>query len=354
MVISIFFFLLVSTLHTPSAQQTNSNISLGSSLTPTGTHSSWLSRSGLYAFGFYKEADGYAVGIFLAGFPEKTMVWTALRDNPQRVVPSNTTLLLSSDGRLLLRPTQGQDMYIANLDQPASSASMLDSGNFVLYNSDQQIIWQSFEHPTNTLLPGQRLSNGAELVSSASETDHSKGIFRLAMQGDGNLVQYADDNPRTTSMAYWASGTNGVGNNVTLNLDDGGYLYLLNSSSVLINLTTGGYPKKGMMYLMRIDVDGIFRLYAHSSDQKGNWSVLWESSTDKCDPKGLCGLNGFCTMMDREPLCRCIPGFDFVDPGKWSLGCERYFTAPSCKDKEANVMMPLPSTWEDHSYKVLS
>ncbi|XP_059629461.1 G-type lectin S-receptor-like serine/threonine-protein kinase LECRK3 [Cornus florida] len=363
MVIAIFFFLLLSTLHTPSAQQTHSNISLGSSLTPTSTKSSsWLSRSGLYAFGFYKEADGYAVGIFLAGgFPEKmssTVVWTANRDDPRRVVPSNTTLLFSGDGQLLLRPTQGQDMYIATLDQPASNASMLDSGNFVLYNSDQQIIWQSFEHPTDTLLPSQRLSNGAELFSSASDTDHSKGIFRLAMQTDGHLVQYPVDTPNTFPYSYWGSGTMGAGSNVTLNLDDDGYLYLLNSSSVLKNLTTGGYPKKGMMYLMRIDVDGIFRLYSHSLDQKGNWSVPWESSKDKCDPKGLCGLNGFCTTMDEVADCRCLPGFDFVDPGKWSSGCERNFTAPSCKDNEANVeyeMTPLRSTsWEHNSYSVFS
>ncbi|XP_059640245.1 G-type lectin S-receptor-like serine/threonine-protein kinase LECRK3 [Cornus florida] len=358
MVIAIFFFLLLSTLHTASAQQTQySNISLGSSLTPTGTHSYWLSRSGLYAFGFYKEANDYAVGIFLVGFPEKTtVVWTANRDNSQRLVPSNTTLLLSSDGRLLLQPTQGQDIYIVTLDQSASSASMLDSGNFVLYNSNQQIIWQSFEHPTDTLLPGQRLSSGEELFSSASNTDHSKGLFRLKMQSDGNLVQYPVDTPDTAPYSYWTSWSDGVGNNVTLNLDDDGHLYLLNSSSVLKNLT-GGYPKKGMMYLMRIDVDGIFRLYSHSSDQKGNWSVPWESSNDKCDPKGLCGLNGFCTTMDEEAECNCLPGFDFVDPDKWSSGCERNFTAPSCKDKEESVeytMRPLDNTmWENIPYSVL-
>ncbi|KAE7998016.1 hypothetical protein FH972_002595 [Carpinus fangiana] len=34
----------------------------------------WLSRSGLYAFGFYKQGNGYAVGIFMAGIPKKTVV----------------------------------------------------------------------------------------------------------------------------------------------------------------------------------------------------------------------------------------------------------------------------------------
>jgi hypothetical protein len=37
-------------------------------------NSTWLSRSGRYAFGFYKQGNGYAVGIFMARIPEKTVV----------------------------------------------------------------------------------------------------------------------------------------------------------------------------------------------------------------------------------------------------------------------------------------
>ncbi|KAK4708173.1 hypothetical protein R3W88_029098 [Solanum pinnatisectum] len=70
---------------------------------------------------------------------------------------------------------------------------MLDTGNFVLYNSDHSIIWQSFDNPTNTLLPGQHISARQDLFSSASEADDSFGIFRLEMQHDGNLVQYPVD-----------------------------------------------------------------------------------------------------------------------------------------------------------------
>jgi hypothetical protein len=40
----------------------------------------------------------------------------------------------------------------------AASASMLDTGNFVLYDSDNQTIWESFKNPTDTILPTQQLS----------------------------------------------------------------------------------------------------------------------------------------------------------------------------------------------------
>uniref|UniRef100_A0A2N9JBM5 Bulb-type lectin domain-containing protein n=1 Tax=Fagus sylvatica TaxID=28930 RepID=A0A2N9JBM5_FAGSY len=78
---AILFILLLSAIFSAEAQQNESIISLGSFLKPT-TNSSWLSRSGLYAFGFYQQSNGYAVGVFLAGIPGKTVVWTANRDNP--------------------------------------------------------------------------------------------------------------------------------------------------------------------------------------------------------------------------------------------------------------------------------
>ena len=159
-----FFLLLVllTAFYTATAQQRYTNITTGSSLTPTGNSSSWQSPSGLYAFGFYQQGSGYSVGVFISGIPEKTVVWTANRDDP--LVNQTATLVLTTDGRLVLQPTQGEETNIAN-SQSASSASMLNTGNFVLYNSDGDIIWQSFEHPTNTLFVGQRLLNEGSLNS---------------------------------------------------------------------------------------------------------------------------------------------------------------------------------------------
>ncbi|CAI9777579.1 unnamed protein product [Fraxinus pennsylvanica] len=160
-------------------QQRYSNISVGSSLTPS-TNSSWLSPSGLYAFGFYNVTNGYAIGIFLAGIPEKTVVWTANRDDA--VSPINVVLLLTNDGRLILQHENGDGIVIVNPNTSVASASMLDNGNFVLYKSSQIITWQSFDNPTDTLLPGQHLSVGKDIFSSVSETNPATGIFRLKMQ----------------------------------------------------------------------------------------------------------------------------------------------------------------------------
>ncbi|KAM3736037.1 hypothetical protein ACB098_10G132900 [Castanea mollissima] len=354
---SLLFIIFLSAIITTEAQQGESIVNLGSSLTPT-SKSSWQSQSGVYAFGFYQQGNGYAVGVFFAGIPEKTVVWTFNRDEPPAL--ASVTLNFTSDGRLIMQSAQGEETAIANPPERAASASMLDSGNFVLYNSDKKIVWQSFDYPTNTLLQGQRLTDGKELFSSASESDQSTGIFRLKMQTDGNLVQYPVQTTDTSQYAYWSSWTDGKGSNVSLCLDDDGHLYLLNSTGTNIkNLTENGYPTKDVVYFVRIDADGIFRLFSHNLDKKGNFSVLWPSSYNKCAPKGLCGLNGFCTLNDQVANCLCLPGFVSVNPGNWSSGCVRNFTAESCKSKDEStkyIMQALPNTvWEssDYSYLIL-
>ncbi|XP_022751997.1 G-type lectin S-receptor-like serine/threonine-protein kinase LECRK3 [Durio zibethinus] len=353
--ILLLFLLSTSIISTAVAQPKHSNISLGSSLTPTG-QSSWLSPSGLYAFGFYQQDKGYAVGIFLAGVPQKTVVWTANRDDPP--VPSSAKLILTTDGRLILRSTR--DISITDSTEKVATASMLDSGNFVLYNSDQEKIWESFKYPTTTILQGQKLLAGTALYSSVSDTDQSTGLFQLSMQTDGNLVQYpvALYTP-TVWYAYWASDTFGAGDNVSLNLDNDGRLYLLNSTGVNIkDIVKGGYDTNETIYLMKIDPDGIFRIYSYKLNQEGNRSVIYESSPDRCAPKGLCGLNAYCVMTDQGAVCKCIPGFTPVKKGNSSAGCERDFAMQSCNSNDQRnqyIIQAVDNTeWEDDGYSDLS
>ncbi|KAE9449786.1 hypothetical protein C3L33_18313, partial [Rhododendron williamsianum] len=348
-------FLIFLTFSTIEAQQRSTNISLSSSLTPTGTNSSsWLSPSGLYAFGFYRQGSGYAVGVFAAGIPEKTVVWTANRDDPP--VPGNATLSFSG-GRLVLNIPPDHNTNIADVSESISAASMLDSGNFVLYNSARGIIWRSFDNPTDTILPGQRLQTGKQLFSSASEGDHSTRLFRLKMQDDGHLLSFPLQSPDQTWYHYWASGTAFTGNNITLNLDDKGHLYLLNETggNTIKNLSAAESSNDGKIYRMTLDADGIFRVYSLTLDPKGNWSVMWTSSDDKCDPIGLCGINGYCVTNDTEAHCKCLPGFNFVNPEIWSLGCKKNFTTASCNNTNGGsagfeMMREENMSWEDQNY----
>ncbi|KAI3977546.1 hypothetical protein MKX01_000459 [Papaver californicum] len=264
---SILIFLLFSAVFSidVTAQQRNSTISLNSTLSPN-TNISWFSSSCRFAFGFYPEGDGFA----------KMVVWTANRDNPE--VSSNVRLLFTSGGPIL-RPAQGEDIAISDHDEPASSASMQDTGNFVLYGSDSKVIWQS-----------QRFLPGMEMYSSASEADHSKGRFLLIMKLDGYLVQYPALAPYTITYGYWDSGPGSAAVNATLILDNNGKLYIRNSL---------------------------------------NWTIVWAPDKyDNCGPKGLCSFNGYCTLLDQKASCRCLPGFR----------CEREISIESCRSRKEELV----------------
>nr|GEU74421.1 G-type lectin S-receptor-like serine/threonine-protein kinase LECRK3 [Tanacetum cinerariifolium] len=292
--ITAFAFTIFLTIHLAIAQ--SSDVRAGSFLTPTGATTSWLSPSGLYAFGFYPQTHGYALGICIAGIPERTVVWTASRETLP--LSENATLSFDIDGSLSLDPGQGQQMiniYKTNNGLGASFASMQDSGNFVLYNYyGTRVLWQSFENPTKTILAGQHLVLEQALVSSVSEKDQSIG---------------------------------------------------------------GGYPTKETIYRMKIDADGILRLYYHDLSSKSkNGSIIFEWSADKCAGKGVCGINGYCMVMNNTARCQCLPGFEFINTELWSLGCKRIYTLESCKVPDARATFWMTSLidvqWENTAYEI--
>jgi hypothetical protein len=349
---TLFFpFLLLSAIF---AQQGQSLVKRGSFLTPT-TNSSWPSPSGLYAFGFYKQGNGFAVGIFLARLPQKTVVWTADRDKPP--VPADSKLSFTSNGKLVLQSAQGAETRLASFPEVATSVSMLDTGNFVLLDSDNQMKWQSFDHPTDTFLPTQNLSHGQALNSSISDTNKSTGKFQVLMQEDGWLAMYPVGTPYTTEYGYWGGGIPGQKNDVVLHLENNGHLYLINGAGVIIKNLTDGYPTKDVVYRLTIDPDGILRLYSHDINQNLP-TVKWSAPSDVCKPMGLCGDNGYCVLnIDQKVGCECLPQFELVNKEDRSSGCRRNSTVESCKSSKGNFTMEpvAPNTvWEHNSYSVLN
>ncbi|KAL5560362.1 hypothetical protein UlMin_036573 [Ulmus minor] len=349
----VLFLIVIFHFSITIAQPTDTKISLGSSLSPSTNNSYWLSDSGQFAFGFYKQGNGFAVGIWFQNIQQKTVIWTANRDDPP--LPSDATLILTADGLKL--QTQSQEIRIANTAQPVANASMLDSGNFVLYNSNSTIIWQSFDFPTDTLLSTQRLATKKELVSGMSETNHSSGRFRLVMQEDGNLVQYPTNVAPSPNLSYWNPFT--FGKNSSLILDSGGQLYLINSTgSNVKNISEPlNQPDDNVAFRFTLDADGILRLYSIRLLQNAIWLTLWKSTNNSCDPVGLCGLNSYCVLDGQEAHCSCLSGLDFIDKSQRNLGCQRNLSIGGCTTQNGgavSVAVIDGLLWQDTSYSVIS
>ncbi|KAL5560354.1 hypothetical protein UlMin_036565 [Ulmus minor] len=349
----VLFLILIFHFPITIAQPRDTKISLGSSLSPSTNNSYWLSDSGQFAFGFYKQGNGFAVGIWFQNIQQKTVIWTANRDDPP--LPSDATLFLTAGGLKL--QTQSQEIGISNTNQPVANASMLDSGNFVLYNSSSMIVWQSFDFPTHTLLSGQRLATEKELVSGTSEMNHSSGRFRLVMQEDGNLVQYPTNVAPTPNLSYWNPFT--FGKNYSLILDSAGQLYLINSAgSNVKNISEPlNQPDDNVAFRFTLDADGILRLYSIRLLQNAIWLTLWKSTNNTCDPVGSCGLNSYCVLDGQEAHCSCLSGFDFIDQSQRNLGCQRNLSIGGCTTQNGgavSVAVIDGLLWQDTSYSVIS
>ncbi|XP_050246838.1 G-type lectin S-receptor-like serine/threonine-protein kinase LECRK1 [Quercus robur] len=340
----LLVFLLPVHANAQRNQSKSNIILLGSSLSPNANRTSWLSPSGLFAFGFYPQDDGFAIGIWLVNQTEKTIIWTANRDDPP--VSSNATLNLTIDGKLLLITEQGRELSIIDVDQedrPATSAAMLDSGNFVLYRNDSYVIWDSFDFPTDTILGGQNLSSGNNLVSSRSISDHSSGHYSFNMQEDGNLVAYPVNSSANTLDAYWFSGTDYGNVYASLILSRLGVLFVHLSEFPRFILANSSYPDKNgtTIYRATLDADGIFRLYLHhfKSDNSSSMLMEWSALSDQCDVKGFCGLNSYCSGMGSKADCNCYPGFDFINTSNKFLGCYHNFCEDDCRRSKDPAML---------------
>ncbi|KAH0744072.1 hypothetical protein KY290_032065 [Solanum tuberosum] len=63
-----------------------------------------------------------------------------------------------------------------------------------ILDKDNRTIWQSFNHPTDTLLPGQSLVSGRKLTASVSANNSSQGLFSLTVYR-GRWSTYMDTDP---------------------------------------------------------------------------------------------------------------------------------------------------------------
>lgn len=73
-----------------------------------------------------------------------------------------------------------------------SKAVMMDTGNLVLLNATNRVLWQSFDTPTNTLLPGQLYSASSNMAMYAWQDSGTwtQSRYYLNWSSDGTLGGY--------------------------------------------------------------------------------------------------------------------------------------------------------------------
>ncbi|KAM3707311.1 hypothetical protein ACJW31_02G015000 [Castanea mollissima] len=298
-----------------NAQMISPNISVRSNIT-AGSNAPLLSSSGDFAFGFYALPSSiYLVGVWFDRIPEKTLVWSANRDRPAE---KGSTIQLTDAGELVLTYANGSSLQIFS-GAAASVGTMQNDGNFVLRDNSSRILWQSFDSPTNTLLPGQVLVQSQnKLYSNAkgsSNSNYSTGDFMLEMQIDGNLVLSAYHFADT---GYWTTQT--FATNVSLVFDKNASLYLVNVED----------------YYHRVTVEdgGNFQQYFYHKRNGSGWKRVWGANDDPCFVNSICGMYAMCTSPDNETVSYPRD----VSKGCYQENMVNYCTDPSMRNFSTMVI----------------
>ena len=197
---------LISPSPTPPSQPLVLNP--GSSLSVENKNDILISPNGLYTAGFYSVGENaYCFSVWFTkplADGSHTIVWMANRDVPVNGKRSKLSLLKT--GNLVLQDAdQPLPIWTTTIRDSTESAQlkMNNSGNLYLQNHDNQIIWQSFGSPTDTLLPDQQLTKDTPLVSSRSLTNYSSGFYKLFFDND-NVIRLVYNGPKVAGV-YWPS-----------------------------------------------------------------------------------------------------------------------------------------------------
>ncbi|XP_030930943.1 G-type lectin S-receptor-like serine/threonine-protein kinase At4g03230 [Quercus lobata] len=295
-----------------------------------------VSPGGEFEFGFFSPSgsSGYKryVGIWYK-WDKRTVVWVANRDDP--LVNSNGTFGIGTNGTLQVLDTSSrkvhwywEDDYWCYLCTTANLiVNLTDSGNLVLYDIETSM-WESFQNPTDTFLPGMSMSTSMSLTSWRDRDDPGSGNYTIKRDpldvGDLNtLIIYqaktiywksVKDDPLSTISDYFSIEAP-VGKGCEKSSD---YDRQCNS-----------YFDKARLVM---NFSGMIELWKQNNR---TWSLIKAEPRDICGVYNFCGKFGSCNP-NNKLACKCLPGFMPDFPEKWrsgdfSNGCAR--NDQSCGDR---------------------
>ncbi|RLN12089.1 hypothetical protein C2845_PM09G20340 [Panicum miliaceum] len=360
----------------PAAAAQTTTLTAGAALAPPGYITS---PSGVFAFGFRALESDPTQFVLATWF--RLDGAAANGSSSSSPAPPQSVVCVTPDGQLaLVDSANGSSSVLwsppANSSMKrASVLALLDSGDLQLIADGGGVLWQSFAHPRDTLLPRQSVAWDAgatgKLVSKRADAEFTTGRFSLGVQADGNVVLYVDLlDGNDPDNAYWQAYTNGGGGGGTVvSFDEPGRLYYTLRNGTVQNLvppmansTLGKYYQ-----FARMDPDGIVRVYAGPKNGGGNasWTVSGAFPSNGCSRRtsglqGLCGPGSYCVETKDRLSCECPSGYTYIDPQHRDTGCAPEFAPQSCGaedgDPAAFALVEVPNTtWETSlHYKELS
>ncbi|KAM1212768.1 hypothetical protein ACFX2G_004348 [Malus domestica] len=317
LILLIIFECLVWTCH--RAASARDTLKPGDTL---NSSSSLISASGNFSFSFYVYNDGSKNTSYISIQRNKAngnIAWIGNREAPILYPPSAFLTLDRNNTLKIMR--QGGDpnpIVIFSARQTTRStnisnsndtvvAILLDSGNFVLQEvnsvdrSPEQVLWQSFDYPVDTLLSGMKLgvnrTNGHVWSISSWETEENPvpGPFTLDWDPTDHQLKI-----KKGEVVYWTSGAFTSSTNT--------FEYILPEESKLwFNFSIVSNENEDYLTYTALDLDQDSEWVLNNLGRLGNLNFEI-AQAGNCD-----GYNtgGGCTRRDRPPNCMAKFGDEF-------------------------------------------
>ncbi|KAF3773210.1 hypothetical protein EJ110_NYTH54484 [Nymphaea thermarum] len=275
-------------------------ISAGHSITGNQTITS---KGGMFELGYFSLGSParYYIGIWYKDVTDDNVVWVANRDTPLQ--NNIAELKISEDGSSLVIQTKSGSLIWSTNSTPTPSshraarvAILQNNGNLALMDgnsSSAAVVWESFNHPTDTFLPDGRVGVNKvtkqyiAITSWKSKDDPSSGLFSQKINPNGRLEFPLYWN---NTHEYWTTGV-WDGQIFTgmpeMRIASGRF-----NASFVVNDNMSYYTysvyNKSTLTRTKIDVNGQIQ-QATWRKQTESWYVYWRRLADQCDVYAVCG-----------------------------------------------------------------
>ncbi|RCV39686.1 hypothetical protein SETIT_8G243700v2 [Setaria italica] len=268
-------------------------------------------------FGFYTiDGHSFILSIVIFG-PQAPVIWSANPDNP---VNRDVILKFTREGDLQLHDENGTMVWsTATTSKSVTGMGLGVSGNLVLFNQDNSSVWQSFDHPTDTLVMGQSLCMGTNLSVMTSNTKWPSGMVYLSAQWSGLLYSFQP--------ALYTK------------------LFETNIPSPCSDFCNGsfGLPEKMFslpfaksLQFMRLEPDGHLRLYEMQGQDCLMVLDVLSTKMSFSDYPTACGDYGVCSK--GQCSCPSFSNFKFQNEQQPTVGCIP-LSSPSCNQAQNNQLI---------------
>lgn len=305
---SLFFFLVVSLSFTlvsglSSIQFIYPNFTASNYLFIDSSGGSFLlSRNGTFKAAMFNPGDQQSrFYLCVVHVVSHTVIWSANRD---AAVSNSGKMSLTVNGMTITDEDGNFKWSTPALESSVSALELTEAGNLVLRDQSNGSLWESFDHPTDTIVIGQHLPVGAQLSGPVSDEDLSTGDYRLAIASSDAILQWQ-------GLLYWRfsmermayANSNYAVEYMAINRT-GLYLFGGNGSATIIqvNLSSADFRTA------KLDKTGQFIVTSYSSNQEKQEFV---GPVDECRIPFICGRIGLCTdnSASATPVCSCPSNF---------------------------------------------